>query len=168
MGRYLFFSILFLFGLQTILSQTDACACCTEDNKAFDFWIGEWEVVDSKGKVVGTNNISKAQDGCVLVEDWKSSNSTFTGGSTSFYNRLNNRWEQLWIDNGGSHLHLKGNREENQMILASDTIPRKDKPAFRNRITWTLNKDGSVRQLWEILADEKVESVVFDGLYIKK
>ena len=168
MVRYIIFSILFLFCQQAIWSQSDTCACCTAQHKAFDFWIGDWEVTDTEGKVVGTNSISKAQDSCVLVEDWKSSNGTFTGGSTSFFNKLSGEWEQLWIDNGGSHLHLKGNRTADQMILVSDEIPREDKEAYRNRIIWTLNQDGSVRQLWEVLVGEEVETVVFDGLYNKK
>ena len=168
MLRYFIFSVLLLLSQQSIWSQDDSCACCTEQHMAFDFWIGDWEVTDSEGKVVGTNSISKAQDGCVLVEEWKSSNGTFTGGSTSFLNRLSGEWEQLWIDNGGSHLHLKGKREANQMILVSDEIPREEKAAYRNRIIWTLNQDGTVRQLWEVLVGEQVESVVFDGLYNKK
>jgi len=38
---------------------------------------------------------------------------------------------------------------------------------FYNRISWTLNKDGSVRQLWETITDNKDITIVFDGLYKK-
>ena len=151
----------------SIWSQADPCACCTAEHNAFDFWIGDWEVRDPEGKIVGTNSIREAQDGCVLVEDWKSSNGTFTGGSTSFYNKQDGRWEQLWIDNSGSHLHLKGKRTGNQMILVSDEIPREDEPPYQNQITWTMNEDGTVRQLWEVIVNGAVDNVVFDGIYTK-
>lgn len=149
-------------------SQSDNCACCTTQHNAFDFWIGNWEVKDTEGKIVGTNNIRKAQDNCVIFENWESANGTFTGGSTNFFNKRTAQWEQLWVDNSGSHLHLKGNRKDNHMILISDEIPREDKPAYQNKITWTLNEDGTVRQLWEIIANGEVENVVFDGLYSRR
>ena len=38
-----------------------------------------------------------------------------------------------------------------------------------NRITWTPNKDGTVRQLWEASTDQgKTWQVAFDGLYRRK
>ncbi len=37
---------------------------------------------------------------------------------------------------------------------------------YINRITWTPNKDKSVRQLWEITKDDGTTwTVAFDGLY---
>ncbi len=168
MNRLRYFSLFFLIMVTTITAQTDNCGCCSEDHKAFDFWIGEWEVFQSDGSQVGINVITKEQDSCILRENWTSSNGTFTGSSTNFYNKQANQWEQLWIDNTGSHLHLKGHRTGNQMILLSDQIAREDKPPYVNRITWTLNEDGTVRQLWDVLVAQEVESVVFDGIYRKK
>jgi hypothetical protein len=41
--------------------------------------------------------------------------------------------------------------------------------AGRERITWTANADGSVRQLWESSDDEgKTVTVAFDGLYRRR
>ncbi|MEN8789848.1 MAG: hypothetical protein ABF295_10065, partial [Flavobacteriaceae bacterium] len=99
---------------------------------------------------------------------WTSSNGQFTGSSTNFFNAQTQQWNQLWIDNTGAHLYLSGERKDNQMILASNEIPRENDTPYINRITWTLNKDGTVRQLWEILAEGEVINVAFDGLYRKK
>lgn len=54
------------------------------------------------------------------------------------------------------------------MILSSDRFKDKEGNWNINRITWTANDDGSVRQLWEVLQDGKVTQVLFDGLYSKK
>ncbi len=62
-----------------------------------------------------------------------------------FYNLKTKQWEQLWIDNSGTHLKLKGNRVGDQMIMSSNPSIRKDGKAYVDRITWTLNADGSVR-----------------------
>ena len=160
--------IVFLLFSASVIAQEDACPCCSEDHVAFDFWLGEWEVFNNEGALVGTNSIAKEQTGCVIRENWKSANGQFTGGSTNFYNSQTKEWQQLWIDNAGSHLLLSGGREGNQMILSSKEIPRENDEPYINRITWTHNEDGTVRQLWEILAGGKVINIAFDGLYRKK
>ena len=149
-------------------AQADECACCTPNHIAFGFWVGDWEVFQDDGTLVGTNKIIKDQDNCILRENWVSSKGGFTGSSTNFYNKQSGQWEQLWIDNTGLHLHLKGNRIGNQMIMLTDEIPAEDTSPYVNRITWTSNDDGTVTQLWEILVDEKVTQIVFNGIYKKK
>ncbi|MBT8210835.1 MAG: hypothetical protein KJP14_09935, partial [Eudoraea sp.] len=42
--------------------EANACPCCTEQHKAFDFWIGNWEVFLKDGTVAGYNRIEKLQD----------------------------------------------------------------------------------------------------------
>lgn len=166
MKKYLVLSALFICGF-TSFAQADKCACCTEDHKAFDFWLGNWEVTNTDGSTAGKNTIVKEQDGCILKENWTSATPGYTGASSNYYNLNTKQWEQLWIDNSGNHLKLKGKRVGNQMILASDEFTRPDGKAYVNRITWTANEDGTVRQLWEVLQGDKVVSSSFDGLYTK-
>lgn len=148
-------------------AQSEVCPCCTADHKAFDFWIGNWEVTNPNGQAAGINTIEKVLDSCIVKESWTSSNPQFTGTSTNFYNSQKHQWEQLWIDNTGNHLKLYGNRKGNQMILSSDPVTQPDGKENRNRITWTLNEDGTVRQVWEVIQNDSVLNVAFDGLYRK-
>lgn len=145
----------------------DNCPCCTENHRAFDFWVGEWEVRNTGDSLVGTNTIRKLETNCVLQENWKSATTNSTGTSTNFYNSTTGQWEQLWVDNSGFHLKLKGNRKDNQMILSSDEYIGSDGKGTIHRITWTANEDGTVRQLWETLTNDEVTSIAFDGLYRK-
>ena len=62
-------------------------------------------------------------------------------------------WNQVWVDNSGYSLVLKGNLSNGSMILKSK-LQKGDNGDFYNRVTWTPNKDGSVTQLWEILSTE--------------
>ncbi len=148
-----------------VTAQNDACACCTEAHKAFDFWIGDWEVFLKDGSVAGRNQVVKLQDSCVLQENWTSTQGGFTGTSYNFFNQQTGKWEQLWIDNAGSQLKLYGNRVANQMVLDSEPFERPDGKTYVNRITWTANTDGTVRQVWELLHKGEVVQVAFDGLY---
>jgi len=164
--KYFLFAVIFLcYGIT--VAQTIGCACCSENHTNFDFWIGSWNVVDVNGTPVGTNTITKEEGNCLLREHWVNTNGQITGTSMNFYNLQTKQWEQLWIDNSGLHLKLKGNRVGNQMILSSDEFKHTDGNIYVNRITWTINEDGSVRQLWEVLQKDKVMSIAFDGLYKK-
>ncbi|UJH66758.1 hypothetical protein [Allomuricauda sp. SCSIO 65647] len=165
MERTIFF--LMLLTVVGAFSQTADCNCCSEAQQAFDFWVGEWIVTNADGTPAGKNSIVKEENGCVLRENWTSEKSGFTGTSLNFYNAPEKQWEQLWIDNTGNHLKLIGNRVDNRMVMTSVELKRPDGQKYRNRITWTLNKDGSVRQLWEVLKGDEVTSVAFDGLYKK-
>ncbi len=148
-------------------SQNNNCGCCTEKHAEFDFWIGNWTVTNPDGTVAGTNKIDKIQDNCILRENWTSAKGNFTGTSNNFYNAKTKQWEQIWIDNNGGSLHLKGNRVDNKMILKTDEAKNKDGNLFYHRVTWTLNDDGSVRQYWETITNNKDVTVAFDGLYKK-
>ncbi|WP_298760408.1 hypothetical protein [uncultured Psychroserpens sp.] len=149
-------------------AQNTNCNCCTEHHKAFDFWVGEWTVTNPDGTTAGENSIQKIQDGCILLEKWTSAKGGYTGTSQNFYNLKTKQWEQLWIDNRGAHLKLKGNRRGNQMIMRTDDETNTDGKSFYHRITWTSNTDGSVRQLWETITEGKDTTIAFDGLYKKK
>lgn len=168
-GRNICFLVAFILWIGSAArAQEDTCACCTDNHMAFDFWVGTWKVTDAEGSFVGRNRIDKVEDGCVLREHWTSSKENFSGTSLNFYNSKTRQWEQLWVNNFGNHLKLKGNRVGNQMILSSEDFVHTDGNTYQNRITWTLNDNGTVRQLWEVLQDDKVSNVVFDGLYSKE
>ena len=148
--------------------QTSNCACCTKNHTDFNFWVGSWTVENSDGVTLGNNTIKKLEKGCVLQEQWVSADGNSTGTSINFYNRSSGQWEQLWVDNSGTHLKLKGNREGDNMILASEPYLNTDGTTYVNRITWTDNKNGTVRQLWELLSGNgNVASILFDGTYRK-
>ncbi|WP_237561762.1 hypothetical protein [Flagellimonas algicola] len=161
--------VLVVMAIGSVSAQnTDSCNCCTESHKAFDFWIGDWAVSNAtNGNPAGKSKITQEEGGCVIRENWTSATSGYTGTSLNFYNGVKERWEQLWIDNSGASLKLKGKRIGNQMILSSDPFD-KDGKMLTNRITWTANEDGTVRQLWEILEGEKVVNTAFDGIYKKE
>lgn len=160
--------IIFLLFAISMNAQTNTCKCCTESHSEFDFWIGTWEVTNQDGSIAGVNVIKKKQDNCVLQENWTSVAPGYTGTSNNFYNLKTNQWEQIWIDNQGATLHMKGRRIGNQMILRTGDETNAQGKTFFHRITWTANDDGTIRQLWETITDSKDIYVSFDGLYKKK
>lgn len=156
-----------LITVLNVTAQNKPCNCCTEKHTEFDFWLGNWEVTNPDVTLAGKNSISKIQDNCVLLEQWISAKGNYTGTSHNFYNFKTKQWEQIWIDNQGGNLHMKGNRIGNQMILKTDEEKDKDGDLNFHKVTWTINSDGTVRQYWETITKGKDTTVAFDGLYKK-
>lgn len=124
---------------------------------------------DTTGTVIGENTITKLEDNCILNEVWRGKGGT-TGRSYNYFNPSDSTWNQLWIDNTGSNLILKGNGSDGtKMVLSSDLLPGKKIDFYRNRITWSLNEDGSITQIWEVVDKQGTKlNELFKGIYKKK
>lgn len=141
--------------------------CSAPEHRQFDFWVGEWEVRDPAGRVVGTNSIAREYDaGCVLVERWRGA-SGFAGTSQNFWHAGDGRWHQNWIDHRATGpLWLVGGLDGRGAMVMTDVDPD---ATPRNRITWTPNPDDTVRQRWEQSSDGGATwTTVFDGLYARR
>lgn len=147
--------------------QGDAHAQCTEDaHRAFDFWLGEWDVFAPNGQLAGVNEIRSVFGGCALHEQYRTA-SGFRGASYNSYDRGRNEWMQTWVDNTGVVLRLRGGLSGESMVLGGETIGP-DGVATRHRITWTPAGDGSVRQHWQARQGDGDWKTAFDGRYVRR
>jgi hypothetical protein len=141
-------------------------ACNAAAYRAFDFWLGDWNVSAPDGQLVGHNRVQKNFNGCVLQENWTGVKGG-TGSSFNIYDAPRKVWHQTWVDSMGSLLTLEGGVKDGRMVLSGEQV-QADGKKLQNRITWAPQKDGSVRQTWEISADGgKTWKTVFDGIYKK-
>ena len=164
LATFLFSNSLGTFGQE----GTKVCPCCSEKYLEFDFWVGDW-VVYAKGKMAGFNKITKIEDGCILRENWKSVETGYTGTSYNFYDKIDGKWKQVWVDNQGTVVELSGNYSDNKMVLESEIKIDSEGNRIINRITWFNNDDGTVRQLWEQSNDGGHDfTTTFDGLYRRR
>lgn len=143
--------------------------CNTEEYRHFDFWLGEWDVTAAGATSPSAeNNISAVQDGCVVLEQYRAG--TFTGMSLSFFDAKLQKWHQTWMSNVGGSLYLEGGlNQDGAMEMTDEHLPISSATGSINRVTWTPNPDGSVRQYWQNSTDGgKTWSVAFDGTYVRK
>ncbi|MGI9530479.1 hypothetical protein [Lutimonas sp.] len=167
-----YFKIRFLLALMLCLPMIalaqDDCTCCTEHHAQFDFWLGEWVVKNDQGQRVGENSISKIEDNCIMLEKWKGAKGT-TGTSHNYYDSSDQTWNQLWIDNSGKVLKLKGGLQGDSMVMKGDVIKGGKGDLFYNQISWIPESDGTVLQLWEIFDSKgQLLQTVFKGYYFKR
>lgn len=136
--------------------------CSAASAHAFDFWIGEWNVTNPSGKLAGHSRIESILGGCALAEHWDGASGT-SGVSYNAYDTNAKLWRQFWVDAQGSVLQLQGGLVGEKMVLQSPPSAK-----HVDRITWTPNADGSVRQFWETSEDGgKRWASSFDGTYRK-
>lgn len=141
-------------------------ACQSAEYRQFDFWVGNWDVFLPNGQKAGENRIEPISGGCALLENW-SGRGGFTGKSLNIYDRDDKRWHQTWVDSSGGLLMIAGSLVDKRMVLTSE--PSGAAGSAQQRITWTPDEDGSVRQFWESSADAgKTWTVSFDGKYVRR
>lgn len=137
--------------------------CGQSEASHFDFWLGEWDV-ETNGKVVGRNRITKIHGGCTVLEQYHALGGSFEGRSFNYYDLADSNWHQVWVDNSGTRLHLTGGFAAGQMVMSGERTVHEG--TVIDRISWTDNADGTVRQLWELSGDDGTTwQVLFDGLY---
>ncbi|MGB0833898.1 MAG: hypothetical protein ACPGR2_05220 [Psychrobium sp.] len=156
--------VVVLFG--TSLSVKAETNCKAAEYRQFDFWLGKWQVTNSQNTNVSRSNITSINDGCGILEEYTTATG-YQGKSLNIYDATMQQWHQTWIDNSGTLLQLDGKFEQGKMTLSGLTYNADGKEAL-NKIIWTPNADGTVRQQWMVSNDNgKTWQQVFDGMYRK-
>jgi hypothetical protein len=130
-----------------------------QQEHAFDFWIGEWEVHDADGRRLGTSSIRPLFGTGAIAEHWRGAGG-IEGHSLNGYDADRGCWHQTWVDSSGGILLLDGGAHDGAMVLEGTT------DGVRQRITWTQAGDG-VRQVWETSSDGTTWETAFDGRYTR-
>jgi len=157
------FALVILLLATAAVVQAVSLPCDSPAAADFDFWIGTWEV-HAGGKIAGRNTIEKIHGGCTLLEQYEAAGGPYEGSSFNWYEAVENRWHQVWVDNGGTRLDLEGGLVDGSMVLSGERLAREQTAV--DRITWTPNDDGTVRQHWEVSWDSGTTwETLFDGLY---
>ena len=141
--------------------------CAALEHRQFDFWLGDWDV-EARGRLAGRNRISRLFGDCGLREEYVGARGGYTGSSFNLFDAARRVWHQTWVDNQGQLLLLEGGLVDGRMVLGGRQIDAEGKSA-EQRITWTPNADGTVRQLWEQSTDGGATwTTLFDGLYRRR
>jgi hypothetical protein len=157
------------FQIPTLSAQDNECVCCKQEFQQFSFWEGDWEVFGYDGTKLGTNKIVFLQDKCILQENWNGLTKNDAGTSCNFYNAEKKQWQQVWISNKGYVLELKGNYIDSSMVLKSELVKDLKGNSVINRVTWTKQSNGDVKQVWQVSSDnEKTWIIQFFGIYKSK
>ena len=122
-----------LVALVLVLSNNVLAAqpCSDSAYRQWDFWVGQWRVESLDGVHQGNNHISRAEHGCLLIENWRSAQGS-TGQSYNFYNPVEKLWRQVWVSQGAIIDYSGGLTDTGAMRLEgtiSYQLPPRQRPA---------------------------------------
>jgi hypothetical protein len=140
--------------------------CSAQVFRQFDFWLGKWDVKNADGTPAGRNEITSEENGCVLLERWRSVGGN-TGMSMNYFDPAASRWKQRWVG-VGIVLEMEGGLRDGAMVMEGPLYYLADKRQTRLRGTWSRLPDGRVRQHFVESEDGgKTWKLWFDGYYTR-
>ena len=99
-------------------SKPKTAACAAEEYRQFDFWAGDWDVVDlSTHRIVARARVDKILGGCVLREDYEQDDGMH-GQSFNIYDAARKVWHETWVTNDARLLVIEGKFENGAMVLS--------------------------------------------------
>jgi len=142
------------------------------DNRQFDFWIGDWNVVRTQeGTAAGMSHIERTLGSCVIWESWKSAgDSGYEGKSYNVFNPDQKRWEQFWVDNQAGMMHFTGSLASGGVMdFRTAAIPQADGKTLQRHLRFFPIDADTVRQLSEGSTDDgKTWQVEYDLTYHRR
>jgi hypothetical protein len=135
--------------------------------RQFDFWIGDWDVVNHLGQPAGQSHIERILNSCVLLENWTGLMG-MSGKSFNFIDPQTGQWRQTWVDDKGDAHEYHGELVDGQIRFQRESRSR-DGHRVLHKLTFFQMGPGHVRQLGEHSDDEGATWVVdYDLHYHRK
>lgn len=144
-------------------SQAQQPKCPPEpQRRALDFWVGSWQVENSRGERVASSEVTHGAGGCSLEESFVTEG--VTGSGVTYFDPSDGSWRVLWVDSLGRIARYRGAVEgdratfSGQHIAADGSIEQsrrsiertdQDRLAYRVELskdegdTWTVAIDGA-------------------------
>lgn len=130
-----------------------AIDCRDTAHRAFDFWVGAWQVSDTRsGQAVAESDIALLAGGCTVQESFRQSvgpggrPSNYRGHSLSALG-ADGVWRQFYVDTSGASTSWEGAAEAGSLVFTTRG------PQALQRMTYRALADGAVRQIGEVSRD---------------
>lgn len=133
--------------------------------RAFDFWVGDWDVYVGGIKTSANNLVTLEMHGCLIHEHWHGGG---IGESFNYYDPHAGKWRQNYVDEGGGVVWYEGAPVTSGVMHMEGGYAYSDGSTGLARVTWTANPDGSVHHFIERSTDGgKHWATYFDAVYRK-
>lgn len=133
-----------------VLSAKKRIRPCEYDERynQLDFWLGDWNIYDQYGTLIGTNHIAKSEKGCLITENFKAKWTDMTGFSMNYFNIADGKWHQDFMGSGGGVTYFDGQYHEGGILFMGNSVNPQGQ-GFMVRMLIKPNEDGSVVQTVE-------------------
>ncbi len=165
---------LFALALLAATASTSGAApatanCSAPEYHQLDFWLGDWDTLDSDSKdrttSIARTHVDPIAAGCAVHELYEQIDGLI-GDSILSYDPVRKQWQQTWVTNRGAIMAIYGSFKGGALILEGETHLR-DGSTIHQRITWKAEGKG-VRESAVMSKDGgKTWKPAFDVLFVK-
>src|SRR4051812_10423287 len=107
-----------LIALLLTLQTLQVTPCTSPAHRAFDFWIGDWDVLEAGASQPTAHvEVESILGGGVLRERYEDTNG-LRGESFSSYDPSHGEWQQTWVTNRGQLLVIRGKPQGRDLVFA--------------------------------------------------
>jgi Protein of unknown function (DUF1579) len=143
---------------------TPATGCSGPEYRLLEFWLGEWEVRDARGRLMGENRIEAILGGCAVREMWTDARG---GRGESLFFRDQRGWKQVWVTSDGTWKEKSQVAAPAGAVRFQGKVARGDGTAL-DRTTLSRLADGRVRQRIESSTDGGATWKPWEGIYTRR
>jgi hypothetical protein len=165
---------LFILALMAATASTSVAApapanCSAPEYHQLDFWLGDWDTLDSDAKgsttSIARTHVDPIAAGCAVHELYEQTDGLI-GDSILSYDPVRKQWQQTWVTNRGAIMVIYGNFKAGALILEGE-VHLQDGRTVHQRITWKAEAKG-VRESAVLSKDSrKTWAAAFDVLFVK-
>ena len=119
--------------------------------RAFDFAHGHFRMAAVDGQLAGHLRMAPMLAGCSTRGHWRGAIAG-RGAVTTWYDRFQQRWHQLYVDDDGHPLMMSGGVQDGALVFTGVNTFFDGRLGL-HRMSWSPLPGGGLRQHWELSMD---------------
>jgi len=125
--------------------------CRPIEYRAFDFSRGHFRMTSSNGQLAGHLRMGPMLVGCVSRGHWRGAIAG-RGEVTTWYDRFQQRWHQLYVNDDGHPLMMSGGVQDGALVFTGINTFFDGRVGL-HRMSWSPLPGRGLRQHWELSMD---------------
>jgi len=127
-------------------------ACNTPADRQFDFWLGDWRVIDAhSGRLVGFDRVRGRLRGCVIQQSLTMLTDLYRKPALGYrmagmsISRFDGQaWLQMWADDQWGAIVMRGGPRAGDAMALTSIVPSRGRDV---RLVWRKYPDGTLHIL---------------------
>gem|GEM_PF-1724980 len=132
----------------------------------YDFWVGDWDLVNAENDLGGRFKAEKIQNNCAIALEWRNIDG-LTDRGIMFYDPDKDVWKQVWVGDQGGRWTSEETFADNTMMEETSRVSDDGKAILNRRVLKPLSEDRVVQRREKSLDKGETWKLVNEFFYIR-